>query len=34
MKKKVTYIILLCAYLLSKVHICDAKKAYLDDIAN
>ena len=25
---------LLSAYLFSKVHICDAKIAYLDDIAN
>ena len=32
--KKVTYITLCGAYLFSKVHICDAKKAYLDDIAN
>ena len=32
--KKVTYITLLGAYLFSKVHICDAKIAYLDDIAN
>ena len=31
--KKVTYITLLGAYLFSKVHICDAKIAYLDDIA-
>ena len=29
-----TYITLWGAYLFSKVHICDAKKAYLDDIAN
>ena len=32
--KKVTYIILWGAYLFSKVHICDEKIAYLDDIAN
>ena len=32
--KKVTYITLWGAYLLSTVHICDAKIAYLDDIAN
>ena len=32
--KKVTYITLLGAYLFSNVHICDAKIAYLDDIAN
>ena len=32
--KKVTYVTLWCAYLFSKVHICDAKLAYLDDIAN
>ena len=32
--KKVTYITLWGAYLFSKVHICHAKKAYLDDIAN
>ena len=32
--KKVTYVKLLVAYLFSKVHICDAKIAYLDDIAN
>ena len=31
---KLTYIILGGAYLFSKVHICDAKIAYLDDIAN
>ena len=34
MKKKITYITLWGAYLLSKVHICDANIAYLDDIAN
>ena len=34
MKKKVTYVTLWGAYLFSKVHICDAKIAYLDDIAN
>ena len=32
--KKVTYITLRGAHLFSKVHICDAKIAYLDDIAN
>ena len=32
--KKVTYIILRGVYLFSKVHICDAKIANLDDIAN
>ena len=32
--KKVTYITLCVAYLFSKVHNCDAKKAYLDDVAN
>ena len=32
--KKVTYITLWGAYLFSKVHICDAEIAYLDDIAN
>ena len=32
--KKVTYVTLWDAYLFSKVHICDAKIAYLDDIAN
>ena len=32
--KKVTYVTLFGAYLFSKVHICDAKIAYLDDIAN
>ena len=32
--KKVTNVTLLLAYLFSKVHICDAKIAYLDDIAN
>ena len=34
MKKEVTYVTLWDAYLFSNVHICDAKKAYLDDIAN
>ena len=34
MKKKVTYVTLLGAYLFSKVHIHDAKIAYFDDIAN
>ena len=33
-EKKVTYITLWGAYLFSKVHIYDAKIAYLDDIAN
>ena len=32
--KKVTYVTLWGACLFSKVHICDAKIAYLDDIAN
>ena len=32
--KKVTNVTLLVAYLFSKVHICDAKIAYLDDRAN
>ena len=32
--KKVTYVTLLGEYLFSKVHICDAKIAYVDDIAN
>ena len=32
--KKVTYITLWGAYLFSTVHICDAKIAYLDNIAN
>ena len=32
--KKVTFVTLWGAYLFSKVHICDAKIAYLDDIAN
>ena len=32
--KKVTYVTLWGAYLFSKVHICVAKIAYLDDIAN
>ena len=32
--KKVTYVTLLGAYLFSKAHNCDAKIAYLDDIAN
>ena len=32
--KKVTYITLWGTYLFWKVHICDAKKAYLADIAN
>ena len=32
--KKVTCVTLWGAYLFSKVYICDAKIAYLDDIAN
>ena len=32
--KKVKDVTLFGAYLFSKVHICDAKIAYLDDIAN
>ena len=32
--EKRTYLTLWGAYLLSKVHICDAKIAYLDDMAN
>ena len=32
--KKITYVTLRGAYLFSKVHICDAKIAYLDDIVN
>ena len=32
--KNVTYVTLWGAYLFSMVHICDAKLAYLDDIAN
>ena len=32
--KKVTYVTLWGAYLFSKVHICVAKMAYLDDKAN
>ena len=32
--KKVTCVTLWGAYLFSNVHICDAKIAYLDDIAN
>ena len=34
MKKSVTYVTIWGAYLFSKVHICDAKIAYLDDLAN
>ena len=34
MKKKITYVTLWSAYLFSKAHICDAKIANLDDIAN
>ena len=32
--KKVTYVTLSAAYLFSKVHICDEKIAYLDDIVD
>ena len=32
--KKVTYVTLWGAYLFTKVHICVAKMAYLDDKAN
>ena len=32
--KKVTYVTLWGPYMFSKVHICEAKIAYLDDIAN
>ena len=32
--KKVTYVTFWAAYLFSKVHICESKIAYLDDIAN
>ena len=32
--KKVTYVTLWGKYLFSKVHICDAKIAYVNDIAN
>ena len=32
--KKLTYVTLRGAYLFSKVNTCDAKIAYLDDIAN
>ena len=32
--KNVTYVTIWGAYLFSKVHICDEKKAYLNDIAN
>ena len=32
--KEVTYVTILGAYLFSKVHICDAKIAYFDDIVN
>ena len=32
--KKVTYLTLSGAFFFSKVNICDAKIAYLDDIAN
>ena len=32
--KNVTYVTLWDAYMFSKVHICDAKIAYLNDIAN
>ena len=33
-EKNATYVILWGAFLFSKVHICDAKIAYLDDIAS
>ena len=33
-EKKVTYVTLWGSHLFSKVHICDAKIAYLDNIAN
>ena len=33
-EKNVTYVTLWGAYMFSKVHICDATIAYLDDIAN
>ena len=33
-EKNVTYVTLLGAYMFSKVHICDAKIAYLDDKTN
>ena len=32
--KNITYLTLWGAYLFSKVHSCDAKIAYMDDIAN
>ena len=34
MKNNVTYVTLWGAHLFSKVHICEAKIAYLDNIAN
>ena len=34
MKKNITYVTLWGVYLFSKVHIFDAKLAYLEDIAN
>ena len=34
MKKNETYVTLRGAYLFSEVHICDAKIAYLDDLAS
>ena len=34
MTQNVTYVTLWGVYLFSKVHICDAKLAYLDDVAN
>ena len=34
MEKNVTYVTLWGAYLFSKIHICGAKIAYLDDRAN
>ena len=33
-EKNVTYVTLWGAYMFAKVHICDAKIAYIDDIAN
>ena len=34
MKENVTYVTLWGAYLFSKIHICDVKIAYLEDIAS
>ena len=33
-EKNVTYVTLFGAYMFSKVHICEAKLAYIDDTAN